>query len=102
TTLLALDQTTRRQRLSRCSDGGECAQARLREDRVLMLAEHVLELLCAPDDIVVTRELGCITGALAELAQPVQRVVLGIRRQGVDSVAELLHLTPRERRERNV
>src|SRR5262245_2260565 len=102
TRTLPLDQPTGRKRLVRARRRGERAQPLLGDDRVLVLAEHVLEDLRPLHDGLAVGELRGVARALAALAQAVQLLVRRIVVKRLHGFPQLLHLSVRDRRERHV
>src|SRR4029077_1099169 len=66
---LTLDQPPRGERFGRRDLLADAAEARLRNRRVLVLAEHVLEQARVLGDIALPRELRRVTCPLAELTK---------------------------------
>src|SRR5581483_11241897 len=87
---LACDQEAGRDRLVLRRLVRERPQPLLGDDGVLVLAEHVLEDLCAGDHRLLAGELGGVARALPALAERVERLVGRIVARGVDVTAELL------------
>src|SRR5262249_35882261 len=106
---LALDQPTGRERRAGALELAEqLAEPRLRHDRVLVRAEHVLESLGPLDHAprgladLGLRELGRVAGALAEDAGPVQLVVARGRAELLGCGAQAPELLARELSQRHL